>query len=95
MFIKLLISLLLGYVVGYLQVNQMLKKKKRECLNKRQMIENRDILIGNLEEKIKKLEHDSFIYNQIKQIYKTEKKFVDRHDKTKELIDKDSTNSMQ
>ena len=95
MFIKLLIALLLGYIVGYLQVNQMLKKKKRECLNKRQMIENRDVLIGNLEGKIKKLEHDSFMYNQIKQIYKTEKKFVGRHDKTKELIDKDSTNSMQ
>lgn len=94
MFIKLLIALLLGYIVGYLQVNQMLEKKKRECLNKRQMIENRDVLIGKLEGKIKRLEHDSLMYNSIKQIYKTEKKFVDRHDKTKELIDKDSTNSM-
>ena len=88
--VQILVAMLVGYLVGYLQENQRLKRKERECLNKKQMIENRDQLIENQEQKIKKLQHDSFMYEQIKQIYKTERKLVDRHDKAKELIDKDN-----
>lgn len=76
--------------LGYLNSKQKIKQKERECLNKKQMIENRDILIGNMEEKIKKLEKNNYTLEKIKTIYKQEKSIVNRHDKIKELIEKDN-----
>lgn len=88
--IQILGTFLLGFLLGYLREKPKLKKKTRECSNKKQMIENRDELIGKQEIKIKELQHNSLMYEQIKEIYRTERKIIDRHDKTKELIDKDN-----
>lgn len=88
--IKILVTFLLGLLLGRLSKEPKLKKKTRECLNKKQMIENRDKLIDRQEEKIKKLQYNSLAYEQIKEIYKTEKNLINRHDKVKELIDKDN-----
>lgn len=88
--VQILVVFLIGYIVGFWQNYSKLKRKKRKCSNKKQMIENRDELIGKQEIKIKELQHNSLIYEQIKEIYRTERKIVDRHDKIKELIDKDN-----
>lgn len=82
------IAMFIMYLLGYLNLRKKIKQKERECLNKKQMIENRDILIGDLEEKIKKLEKTNYTLEKIKAIYKQEKGIVNRHDKIKELIEK-------
>ena len=91
--IQILIILLIGYTVGYLRIYNLFRKKEKECLNKKQMIENRDMLIEKQEKKIKELKNNSLKYQQIRHIYMTEKKLITRHDKVKELIEKDSINS--
>lgn len=91
--IQILIILLIGYTLGYLRIYNKFSKKEKECLNKKQMIENRDMLIGKQEEQIKELKKNSLKYEQIKHIYKTESKLITRHDKVEELIEKDSINS--
>lgn len=81
---------LLGYAIGFFQEHSKRNKKERECLNKKQMIENRDKLIEGQQSKIKKLKENQKTYEQIKEIYKTERKIVDRDDKVKELIANDN-----
>lgn len=88
--VQILVAILVGYIIGFCQEHSKRKKKERECLNKKQMIENRDQLIKKQEEKISKLQCNSLKYEQIKTIYKTERKIVDRDDKVKELIAKDN-----
>ena len=46
--IKILVTFLLGLLLGRLSKEPKLKKKTRECLNKKQMIENRDKLIERI-----------------------------------------------
>lgn len=88
--IQILCALLVGYIIGYLRVYQKLRKKERECLNKKQMIENRDKLIEEQQNKINKIKIRIKTYEQIKEVYRTEPKLVNRHDKVKELIEKDN-----
>ena len=88
--VQILVATLVGYIIGFSQEHLERKKKERECLNKKQMIENRDILIDEQQKKIIKLKIETKIYEQIKEIFKTEKSLINRHDKTKELIDKDN-----
>ena len=84
------IAILIGFIIGCLNEKTKLRKKERECLNKKQMIENRDQLIADQEQKITELQHNSLQYERIKEIYKVEEKLIDRHDKIKELIEKDN-----
>ena len=81
--IQILIAILIGYAVGIWHMYPKLKRKERECSNKRRMIEERDRLIQKQKDDLK-------IYKQIKQIYRTEPKLINRHDKVKELIEKDN-----
>lgn len=81
---------LLGYAIGFFQEHSKRNKKERECLNKKQMIENRDKLIEEQQNKINKIKKEIKTYEQIKEIYKTERKIVDRDDKVKELIANDN-----
>ena len=94
MFIEILttflIGCLIGYLIGYLQERRMVNKKERECLNKKQMIENRDKLIEEQQNKINKIKVKIKTYEQIKEVYRTERKIVDRDDKVKELIANDN-----
>ena len=88
--VQILSALLVGYMAGYLHEYQKLRKKERECLNKKQMIENRDKLIEEQQNKINKIKIGIKTYEQIKEVYRTERKIVDRDDKVKELIEKDN-----
>lgn len=88
--VQVLIAILIGYVVGILYMYPKLKKKEHECLNKKQMINNRDMLIEEQENKINLLKIKTKIYEQIKEVYRTEPKIINRHDKVKELIEKDN-----
>ena len=88
--VKILITFLIGYLIGYLQERRMVNKKEREWLNKKQMIENRDKLIEEQQDKINKIKVKIKTYEQIKEVYRTERKIVDRDDKVKELIANDN-----
>ena len=88
--IQILMAILIGYIIGFMKEYSKRKRQERECLNKKQMIENRDKLIENQERKIRELQHDSLMYKTIKEVYKSERKIIDRHDKVKELIAKDN-----
>lgn len=88
--LKILVCFLIGYIIGYVQQKQKLRKKDRECMDKKRMIENRDKLIEEQRNKINKIKIGIKTYEKIKEVYKTETKIIDRHDKVKELIDKDN-----
>ena len=88
--VRVLIAILIGYLIACMYIYPKLKKKDRECLNKKQMIKNRDMLIEEQQNRINLLKIRTKIYDQIKQIYRTEPKLINRHDKVKELIEKDN-----
>lgn len=78
----------IGYLACYVFLKSELNRKSRECLSKKQMIKNRDNLIEKQRNEIRKIRNGIRTYEQIKEIYRTEKSIVNRDDKVKELIAK-------
>ena len=84
--IQILVALLAGYLVGYLIENQKLSHAKEECSRLKRILSRKNYLI----EKLYKNQQENENYKRIKEIYRTEKKIVDRDDKVKELIANDN-----
>lgn len=84
--VQILVGLLAGYLAGYLIENQKLRQEKEKNTRLKRTIKRKDYLI----ERLSKNNQENENYNKIKEIYRTEKKIVDRDDKVKELIANDN-----
>ena len=84
--VQILVALLAGYLVGYLIENQKLRQEKEKNTRLKRTSKRKDYLI----ERLSKNNQENENYNKIKEIYRKEKKIVDRDDKVKELIANDN-----
>lgn len=84
--VQILTGILAGFLVGYSIEGQKHRNAKEEIKRLRRILRRKDYTI----EKLNKNKQENENYKKIKEIYKTEKKIVDRDDKIKELIANDN-----